>query len=155
MGFSTKNEISTYNILIFLISFLEYYLYICIFQVWRVSLIFFQKNVYTYDIMICLLSFLNIYIYIKFEEFSRVLSYKKQCICIGYVHNFDDFLKFIHSVFYLLIPTCKAKSVFYLLTISFLIFYLLDPYYIYILYIWYSMCVQICVIPYLHYMYIC
>ena len=82
--------------------------------------------------MICLLSFLNIYIYIKFEEFSRVLSYKKQCICIGYVHNFDDFLKFIHSVFYLLIPTCKAKSVFYLLTISFLIFYLLDPYYIYI-----------------------
>ena len=71
-----------------------------------------------------------IYIYIKFEEFSRVLSYKKQCICIGYVHNFDDFLKFIHSVFYLLIPTCKAKSRFYLLTISFLIFYLLDPYYI-------------------------
>ena len=82
--------------------------------------------------MICLLSFLNIYIYIKFEEFSRVLSYKKQCICIGYVHNFDDFLKFIHSVFYLLIPTCKAKSRFYLLTISFLIFYLLDPYYMHI-----------------------
>ena len=88
--------------------------------------------------MICLLSFLNIYIYIyiKFEEFSQVLSYKKQCICIGYVHNFDDFLKFIHSVFYLLIPTCKAKSVFYLLTISFLIFYLLDPYYNIFIYIY-------------------
>ena len=104
---------------------------------------FLSKNVYTYDIMICLLSFLNIYIYIKFEEFSRVLSYKKQCICIGYVHNFDDFLKFIHSVFYLLIPTCKAKSVFYLLTISFLIFYLLDPYYILTITSRHIMCVYI------------
>ena len=94
-------------------------------------------------IMICLLSFFSIYIYIKFEEFSRVLSYKKQCICIGYVHNFDDFLKFIHSVFYLLIPTCKAKSVFYLLTISFLIFYLLDPYYILTITRRHIMCVYI------------
>ena len=76
IGFSTKNDISTYNILIFLISFLEYYFYICIFQVRRVSLIFFQKNVYTYDIMICLLSFLNIYIYIlslkSFLEFYHI-----------------------------------------------------------------------------------
>ena len=104
---------------------------------------FLSKHVYTYDIMICLLSFLNIYIYIKFEEFSRVLSYKKQCICIGYVHNFDDFLKFIHSVFYLLIPTCKAKSRFYLLTISFLIFYLLDPYYILTITRRHIMCVYI------------
>ena len=48
---------------------------------------------YTYDIMICLLSFLNIYkyIYFKFEEFSPVLSYKQQCICIGYVHIVDGF----------------------------------------------------------------
>ena len=54
---------------------------------------FLSKKMYTYDIMICLLSFLNIYIYIyfKFEEFSRVLSYKKQCICIGYVHKLDGF----------------------------------------------------------------